>query len=152
MEGYNYSEAVSELHVPATLDLSKVQFLDITGYVASQTDEYGGTGHVAWAFRACDDFKNEDDEFDALPSGVTFTYEGVEGKCSGNEYFRIALALWNYHTSTSEPGTVFGEIDVGSILVTYIPSSEEEENSRPNSLAKAAKGLRRTILASKVIL
>jgi RHS repeat-associated protein len=122
--GTDYS-AYSEwrLKMPGDLDASKAEFLDISGGVTG-----GG-----WAIGAC--FRPAVTE-EAPPASLTERMGAYS--CSEVPWFNIDLQLG--HGVPLEHVAASGRITVGSILLTYTPSTEEEAELEGEHLGNGDPG------------
>jgi RHS repeat-associated protein len=133
--GFSYidgGEAAWIHDVPAGMELASVEFLGVSGYVASENEHAEPAGGTYWRLQACNQATNS---FSAPPSTVTLHYE--LHPCEGAPWVTISLSVSKGLEPESAHVTDSGRISVGSILMTFTPSPQEEEEVESEGYGEA---------------
>jgi RHS repeat-associated protein len=134
VETYNSIAGQWTLNVGKGLDASKVEFLDMTGFTAASNESGETPSGALWVVKACD--RETGFTHEPVPSSLTYSM-GVSA-CSETPWFIIGLKLGS--GIPYESVSASGLISVGSILLTYVPSSEEEEEYGAEKYGASNKG------------
>jgi RHS repeat-associated protein len=135
LAGYSYihsGEAAWIRDVPAGMELASVEFLGVSGYTASENEHSEPAGGTYWTLQACSQGTKS---FSAPPSTVTFSYESHP--CGVSSWITISLTISDGREPESAHVTDSGRISVGSILVTFTPSLQEEEEIESENYGEA---------------